>query len=199
MVICFLLSPYNGKEELGLEGTGMRKKGSRWVVPLLAVFVLGWGFYLIMGGVSLQKGKQDASYLLYQVSLYQMQLLSVSIGEVSKLKDTGQLNALKQAAYSAQYTHERLALAMGKNNLKELQSLQQLLQYILGLQMTGTRGIKADEMKTLQEAGAGLKNITENYGKLLNSAHQVLPSQNEKLEKVDKALVEALKKKQLGL
>src|SRR4051794_13206781 len=110
--------------------------------------VLIWPFYQLYDTFHSRAGKQDVVYLLYQVSLFQMELLNSVIGDGTNYRDTNQLNVLKQAAYAANYSHEHLVIAVEPDSLAELQSIPQLMQYILRLQIGGNRLLKPDEVTT---------------------------------------------------
>lgn len=150
--------------------------------------------YQLAGWYDAKKTKVDAVNLLYQVSLFQMELLGSSINEAGKARDTDQLNALKQAAYSANYTHERLTEAVGEERLEKLESVPELLQFILRLQIGGARTLKPEETTTLQEFGKLYKDMFQAYGELLASDGHLLSSRSDKVKKADKAMAELLKK-----
>ncbi|WP_409341728.1 S-adenosylmethionine decarboxylase [Paenibacillus sp. MBLB4367] len=161
-------------------------------VWLLAGFVILVTLLQLSGGKKGEEGHEDAAHLLFQVSQFQMELLANAVTEAEKAKNTDELNALKQAAYSANYTHERLVMAEG-DRLSELASMQQLLQYIVRLQIAGQRALKAEEVQTIQAAGKLYKTMNEDYAKLMSSGGSVISSQNDKLKKTDKAIVEQLR------
>lgn len=165
----------------------------RLALWLLAGLVIGVTILQLSGGEG--QGRQDhedAARLLYQVSQFQLELLASAAAEAGQAKDTDQLNALKQAAYSANFTHERLAMAKG-NELSELGSMQQLLQYVVRLQMTGKRALKPEEAETLKAVGELYRAMSDEYAKLMSSGGGVISSQNDKLKKADKTIVEQLR------
>ncbi|GIP31342.1 hypothetical protein [Paenibacillus sp. J2TS4] len=175
-----------------------RLKPARLFGMLLVIFLLIWPIYQIYGMLQPSRTKHDATFLLYQVSLFQLELLSNLLGEAEKAAHTGQLNALRQAAYSVNYTHERLVLAVGEDRLSELSSIPQLLQYIMRLQLGGERQLKTEERDTLTEIRNGYKSIYDDYTKLMAaSGTTVIASQNEKVVKIDQELTDMLRKKLL--
>ncbi|TNJ66477.1 hypothetical protein FE784_09405 [Paenibacillus hemerocallicola] len=172
---------------------GWRKFGI-WIVLLLLIV---WPIYRIFGYMSQHSESYDASLLLYQVAQFQIELLNSSMAEAAKAKDTKELDSLRVSAYSANYTHERLVLAVGGNELTPLHSIEALVQYVLRLQIAGERVLKPEEKETLAKAAQTFKDIYEGYGKLLTSSGKPVSSQNDKLAKLDGELAESLKKRLL--
>lgn len=167
---------------------------ARMVSGLIIVFLLVWPLFHISGMLKQSRNDQDAGYLLYQVSLFQMEMLASLLGEAEKASHTGQLNALLQTAYAANYTHERLLLAVSKDRLAPLDSLPQLLQYIMRLQLGGERVIKPEELETLSELKQGYDTIYEQYSKLMrNNSRKVTASANEQMKKTDADLTHRIK------
>lgn len=195
MVICFTFVPYNGTGRMVRMGrrAGWRKFGI-WIVLLLLIV---WPIYRIFGYMSQHSESYDASLLLYQVAQFQIELLNSSMAEAAKAKDTKELDSLRVSAYSANYTHERLVLAVGGNELTPLHSIEALVQYVLRLQIAGERVLKPEEKETLAKAAQTFKDIYEGYGKLLTSSGKPVSSQNDKLAKLDGELAESLKKRLL--
>lgn len=173
-----------------------RNIGRTLTVYAIMALLLAWPILQIYDWYGTKREKGDAVQLLYQVSLFQMELLNGYLNEAGKAQDTEQLNGLKQAAYSANYTHERLTIALGRDGLDKLESVNELLQWIVRLQIGGTRGLKPEEVQLLQESAKLFKPLYENYGKLMTDSGYV-PSQGEKLAKDDSALAELIRKKQL--
>lgn len=139
-------------------------------------------------------GGGDARTLLYQVSEFHIELLGSLLHEAEKAKTSGELEPLKQALYTATYTHERFAISVGTERLAPLESLNELMQLMTRMQLGGSRPLKADEAKTLQEASTIFDGLQESYGKLLSSGGSVLSSQNGKIAEADRKLVQLLKK-----
>lgn len=172
-----------------------RMRGSIvWIALAIAAGAL---FYQLYGLVHANTGGRDATRLLYQVSLFQMELLNSSLNAAGSAQNTDQLDLVKQTVYAANYAHERLVLALGEERLNDLSSLTQLMQYILRLQVGGQRALKPDEQQTLQDAGKLCSQMYEAYGKLLTSSDAVVSSQSAKLAKLDGEMSSLLKKKLL--
>ncbi|WP_127586190.1 hypothetical protein [Paenibacillus koleovorans] len=157
--------------------------------------LIAWPSCSIWNNWSGTQQKQDAFDLLYQVASFQMELMATAFTEGAKGADTGELNELQLAAYSANFTHERLVQAEGSDNLTELKSLPELLKVIQRLQIGGERSLKADEKELLAKADALFKTMFESYGKLLNSSGKLVSSANDKLAKADGELYALLHKK----
>lgn len=166
-------------------------------IGFMLVLLVGWPLYRIYGYLSDTRETQDASVLLYQVAQFQIELLNSSLAKASGAGDTGELDALRLSAYSANYTHERLVQAVGEGKLAPLHSLEQLVSSVLRLQIGGKRALRPEEKEALEQAAKLFKDIYEGYGKLLSSSGKPISSQNDKLSKVDAELSELLKKRLL--
>ncbi|MBD0381663.1 S-adenosylmethionine decarboxylase [Paenibacillus sedimenti] len=174
------------------------KLARKAVVYCIVLFLVIWPIYQMVSMLGGGHEEHDAKHLLYQVSLFQMELLNSYLGEAGKIKDTAELDAAKQALYSTGYTHERLVLAAGGNEyLTSLNSLTQLMQYIQRLQIGGERPLKSEETQTLQEAANQYRAMYGIYEKLMASDGNVVSSQNAKLAELDNALATLIRKKLL--
>lgn len=178
-------------------GSAQRAVIRKLAVWLVLAMLIVWPMYRIYGYLNAQPKSYDAAELLYQVAQFEIELLNSALLEAGKAKTTGELDSLRLAAYSADFTHERLTLAIGENRLVRLSSIERLLQYVLRLQIGGSRTVKADEKETLERSAQLFKAIYEGYGKLLTPSGSPSSSQNEKLKKLDDELAELLKKKLL--
>jgi hypothetical protein len=171
------------------------KPKRKWMLYMLLLFLLAWPMYQIYGLMHGYSEKQDAGKLLYQVSLFQMELLGSFLQNIDKTKDTEGLNSLRQAIYTANFTHEHLVLAYGDKELTPLKGLPQLMQYVLRLQIGGQRALKSEEAQTLLEIRKLFSDLYEAYVKLLSPSYTIIGSQNVALIKADKAINELLLKK----
>jgi len=173
-----------------------RKRTLRKFIAALALAVLiVWPVYNIYGYLQPQGRAADAARLLYQVALFQMELLNNSLAESSKARTASGLNSLRLAAYSANFAHERLVLAYGEDRLAKLHSVEKLLQYVLRVQIGGERAVRAEEQETLAMASEQFAAIYEVYGKLLHSSGKPSSSADGELRKLDKQLSELLEKR----
>jgi len=175
---------------------------NRWGKKLLLYAVLA---LLLAGAVrqlvhvaGARPEAQDAGYLLYQVTLYQIELLNSNASDAAAASDTKELLPLKMALYAAAYAHERLVLAEGgETKLAPLESLPLLQQYVERLQVGGSRPLKDEEQVTLQTVAAQLRGLYGVYAELMSSSHAVLSSKNEALHKADVELSALVRKKLL--
>lgn len=168
------------------------------VLYVVVLFLIIWPIYQLTQMLGHHKEDHDATHLLFQVSLFQMEILKSSLEEASQSKNTNELERVKQALYSAEYTHERLILAAGgSEELSSLSFMSQLSQYIQRLQLGGTRALKADETQTLKETQKQFGNMYEVYEKMMASSGDIISSQNTELSKLDRDLTSFLRKKGL--
>jgi len=162
---------------------------------LLLIFLIGWSVYQIYGMGRGSVEKQDAGKLLYQVSLFQMEILGGYLYNIDKMKDTESLNSLQQAIYTATFTHAQLVLAFGDKDLAPLPGLSELMQYMLRLQVGGQRPLKSDEVQTLVEMRKQFLIMFDAYGKLLTPNNEINSSQSVLMAKADKVVMDLLRKK----
>lgn len=166
----------------------------RLVVWLVLALLIVWPISRISGYLSQHDKSYDASLMLYQVALFQVELLASSLSEAARALQTKELDSLRLSAYSAAYTHERLVLAVGESRLTPLHSLDQLVQFVLRLQIAGERALKPEEKETIAKAAQTFKEMFESYGKLISASGKLVSSQNDKLAKLDRDMAELLKK-----
>ncbi|NOV04049.1 hypothetical protein GC097_29160 [Paenibacillus sp. LMG 31457] len=177
----------------------MRQKIIRKAILYSVVlFLMIWPVYQLSQMLGHHKEEHDATHLLFQVSVFQMELLKSNLEEAAQSKTTDELDGSKQALYSAGYTHERLVLAAGgADYLTPLSSMTQLTQYVQRLQIGGERALKPEELQTLKEAGLQYKSMYEVYEKIMASNGDIITSQNTKLAELDRNLTAFLRKKLL--
>jgi hypothetical protein len=174
-----------------------RKLPNKLGIYILVLLLMIWPVSQLYGWMNNKLEKADATYLLYQVSLFQMELLGSYLQQAAKLQNTTDLDALKQSLYSAEYTHERLVLAIGKDRLVQMESINQLMQYILRVQIGGQRLLRPEEKQMLQDTAERFQNMYAIYGSLMSSGGSIIASQNEKLRKQDEELGQAIHLKML--
>jgi hypothetical protein len=173
-----------------------RQVGRLTVYGLLLILSI-WPIWQVIDLYQSKLNDTNPTHLLYQVSLFQMELLSSYLQQTREITDSAELDSLKQSLYSANYTHERLALAVGPDHLAVLSSMNQLMQYVLRLQVGGHRVLKADEKQTLQDAAVQFQDIYAAYGELMSSRGSIISSQHDKLIKKDESLSSMIRKKLL--
>ena len=166
-----------------------------WLVLIVLVIV---PLYQFWGLVHAGGGKTNAKFLLYQVSLFQMELLYNQLNQSAQAKDTAQLDALKQDVYAMNYTHERLVLAFGGSKINQLDSLSKLMQYIERLQIGGRRALKPEEISLLQQITQDFKPVYTAYDKLISTNVKVNASQNSTMMKQDQKISSFINQKLLN-
>ncbi|UUZ84384.1 hypothetical protein LJK88_12185 [Paenibacillus sp. P26] len=175
----------------------MRRWKRIWLLYAFVGVLIAWPLIQTIHLLGKDAPVERADKLLYQVSLFQMELLGSYLQTGNKSQNTDALNALRQAVYSAQYTHEHLVMAYGESKLAKLESLPSLMQYILRLQVGGARRLKPEEAAVLGDVNRQFADLYDAYGKLLSSGGDIVESQNIRLEKADKSITDLLKKKLL--
>ncbi|OCT14911.1 hypothetical protein A8709_12310 [Paenibacillus pectinilyticus] len=164
----------------------------------VVLFLIIWPIYQLTQMFGSPKEDHDATHLLFQVSLFQMEIVKSSLESAAQSKNTNDLDAVKQALYSAEYTHERLVLAAGGNDeLTPLTFMSQLTQYVQRLQLGGARTLKADELQTMKETQKEYNDMYAVYEVMMASNGHIISSQNAKLTELDRNLTTFLRKKGL--
>jgi hypothetical protein len=175
-----------------------KMKGSQTLLLVAASLMIGWSCNTFFDLFQPAKAQQSGSHLLHQVVIFQLELLSGAFTESANLQSTQELNVLKRAAFSVEYTHERFLLSLGSGKAAALHSMTRLLDYILRLQMGGDRLLKPEEIKVLQEVGKLIQQVSQDYAKLMASYEdRVISSENNKIIKTDQAIVELINEKLL--
>ncbi|TVY11882.1 S-adenosylmethionine decarboxylase [Paenibacillus cremeus] len=175
----------------------MRRVRKKLFMYLIAALLIGWPIIQMVEMVVHHEPQENAEKLLYQVSFFQMELLGSYLTESVKISNTDGFNALRQSVYSAQFAHDHLSSAYGESHLPRLDSLAQLMQYLLRLQIGGGRPLKTEEQQTIAEVNRQYAEIYDAYGKLVTSSGALVSSQADRMAKADKAISELLKKKLL--
>jgi hypothetical protein len=169
-----------------------------WLMAALAVFAVGWPLAQWVSAVQDRNDPYEPVYLLYQVSLFQLELLHNQLEQAAHAGRTEGLDLLRMTAYSVHYTHERLRLAASpRGELVPLASVEEMLQYILRLQVGGSRELNAGETGVFAEASGRFRSLYEAYQTLIGSKGRVIASQNRELERHDRELYELFHQKLL--
>ncbi|WP_199618458.1 hypothetical protein [Paenibacillus alkalitolerans] len=169
----------------------LMRKGPRTIV-LVVIAVMGvWTVIQLIGALRSDNTSEDAKILLYEASLFQVELLSGFAGEANRLAATDQLNGLKQAAYSVEYTHGKLLKAWGAP-LPELRSVSRLMEWIVRMQIGGDRALKAEETELLGAVGPHFQQLHAAYAQLLTQSGHIVGSQADMMKKADDAIVKLL-------
>lgn len=174
----------------------LKRKVKKWFLSSLLILVLGLPLYQLMGMLDQRKDPQEATRLLYQVSLFQYELLQSHVRAASLTTDTTQLELLQQSAYSVQYTHQRLSLAMD-GELTELKGVDEMMEYILRLQIGGSRMLDQEELTIFDQAAPIVQEAYEAYKSLLTQRSELVTSSHRALQQADVSLYELFHQKLL--
>lgn len=176
----------------------MRKINFKKIIILLGLLIIVvWPIYQLKDLFTSNVEKQDAFKMLYQVSLFQIEMLSSYLNEAVRAQHTEQLHALKQAAFSANFTHERYVLAVGSNKLNNLESVSAIMKYVLRIQIGGQREVKGVERETLQEVSRAFRDVYNTYQTLLDSSDRIISSKSHDLKQMDREIFDYLGEKLL--
>lgn len=196
MVICYVPMPYN--ECMSKGGQHMTRKvfGRLFVISVIIVGI-AWPTYRTFQSLKSPSQSEDTGYMLYQVTLLQIELVRNSLDQVIALKSADTLEHLKQSVYSAGYAHERLVLSFGEDELAPLSSLKGLSDWLLRAQIGGERAPNEVEIEALQVYAQGYTQLYEAYKKLFSASHRFIASKNTEISEADQALEEVIRKKLL--
>lgn len=169
-----------------------------WLLAALAAFCVGWPLVQWVSAVNDRSDPYEPVYLLYQVSMFQLELLHNQLEQAAGAVRSEGLDLLRMSAYSVHYTHERLRLAASpKGELAPLVSVEEMLQYILRLQVGGSRELNDGETAVFAEASERFRALYEAYRTLIGAKGKVIASQNRELERRDRELYELFHQKLL--
>jgi hypothetical protein len=173
-------------------------KVSQALFIVVVMLMLGWIFNSLYHLFYTPSEQQNGSHLLYQIVLFQFEIMNSTLADITNLKSTQQLKVIKQAAYSVDYTHERFLISLGSNKTVELVSMKRMMDYILRLQIGGDRPLKPEETQVFVNTGILYKQLYEEYAKLMiNPNSGIIASQNAKIHKLDQALADIFSRKLL--
>lgn len=167
----------------------LKRKVKKWMMGIVLILVVGLPMYQLMGMMDNRKDPSEATRLLYQVSLFQYELLQSHVRSASLTTDTTQLELLQQSAYSVQYTHQRLAMAMD-GELTELKGIDEMMEYILRLQIGGLRMLDQGETAIFDKAAPIVQETYKAYQGLLTQRTELLTSSHKALRQADAKLYE---------
>ncbi|NDI36706.1 hypothetical protein [Chengkuizengella sediminis] len=169
-------------------------RNRQMLIFIIIVLIVAWPIYQLVDLYFAKKSEKDSNILLYQVSLFQIELLNNLIYDSMNASNTEQLNALKQFAYTSDYSHQHLVLAYGDTKLTNVHSFLDIMQYIIRLQLGGDRILKPEEVAVFQELNKAFVEIVEVYETLLSEDGKIISSQNDKLMQLDEAVSGYLRK-----
>jgi hypothetical protein len=173
------------------------RRGPNKIIMILLICMAGLMVYQLYSAIKPVSHQQDPAMMLHQVSVFQLELLNSFLAEASVARSADDLNSLKQAVYSAQYTHEKLILAVGEQKLSKLSSVSDLMQYILRLQIGGDRPLDEQEIIVFQEVHESFKQLYNTYKTLFSAKGEIITSQKQKLEELDLMVSDNFKNKGL--
>jgi hypothetical protein len=175
-----------------------RMRGSQNFIILIVSLMLGWSLNSVYHVVNSHVGKPSDSHLLYQIAVFQIEMLNSTLLDIPNIKSTQQLTILKQMAYAVDYTHERFLISLGTNKVTELSSLKRMMDYILRLQIGGDRTLKLEEIQIFIDTSLLYKQLYENYAKLMPDGEGgIVASENTKIHKADIAITNIFSRKLL--
>ncbi|QGQ95364.1 hypothetical protein EHS13_10945 [Paenibacillus psychroresistens] len=175
-----------------------KMRGSQNFIILVISLMLGWTLNSVYHVVSSPEQEQSDSHLLYQIAVFQIEMLNSAFVDIPNLKATQQLTILKQMAYAVDYTHERFLISIGENKVAELSSLKRMMDYILRLQIGGDRQLKPEEIRIFIDASVLFKQLYEEYAKLMVEDNDgIVAAVNKKIHKDDLAIYNIFSRKLL--
>jgi len=155
-----------------------------------------WAAVCLMAGVTIfqwasafggsKEEAADPAEMLFEASLFQMELLASHAAEAARAASTGDLNGLKQAAYSAEFIHERLRRTRS-GAIPELASVTELLEWIVRLQIGGERRLRPEENEKLSAAAPYFAELHEAYASLGRSGREGAAAA-ERVKKADEQI-----------
>ncbi|MCI3923595.1 hypothetical protein MO973_25550 [Paenibacillus sp. TRM 82003] len=133
----------------------------------------------------------DAKRMLYEVSMFQVELLGGFVGDAAEAATTSELNSLKQAAYSVEYAHSRLVRAWG-SEMPEMRAASGLMEYIVRLQIGGDRSLKPEEAELFGRAASVYGELQAAYAAMLTPDGKLIGTEIDRLREADGAITEAI-------
>lgn len=175
------------------------QRSGKWFIRVTLVILVGWPLYQLYSLIDARMDREDAAKLIYQISVFQMDLLHKAAADSERVQTTDQLNGLRQAIYTADFTHQRLVLAFGKDKITGLDCLSDWMNLLLRLQVSGSRELRKSERETIRELSEKFEQMYEAYGELLASDGRVVGSKNGDLKKLDHSISELCRKRLMKL
>lgn len=158
------------------------------------IVLFWWPISSLIGQANDRDHVDEVTRLLYQVSLFQMELLSSGIQAATSEISRDQLETLKQSAYSVLYTHERLSAATD-GRLPEFDGIDEMMEYMMRLQMGGSDILASEATAVFNDAAPMIAQMHEAYSKLISSQGDLISSSLSALEKHDRDVYDLFHKK----
>ncbi|MGF7047172.1 hypothetical protein J2T13_001674 [Paenibacillus sp. DS2015] len=154
------------------------------VLMVLVACIVYEGYRMMRPSVK----QEDAGKMLFEVTHFQMEVLNTSLMEALQASHTEDLNALKLAAYSAHYSHERMVRAYGTDNLQSLSALRKLLDMITQWQIGGNRPLTDNEHELLTKYSTIFAELLPGYTLLLDNNNRIVASQADHIKQIGETL-----------
>lgn len=168
-----------------------RRRVGRILIWFIPVLMLIWGTHQLLDLYASRNAHQNASRMLFEASNFQIELMSRFLSEAASAKVSSQLDALKNAVYSASYVHDRFARVFPSGQVDQLESLDGVLQFVLHLQIGGDRPLKEEEQALLKELDPLMAQLAEAYAGLM--------TENGKLNRFERGLIKDLDEQLLNV
>lgn len=174
----------------------MRRRWSGfWLAVMLFVLFAAMPLWQLADWRSAKREKEEAVVLLYQVALFQMEMMGSSIAQKSAPSGTAELEEWRRALFSAAYAHERLSTAVHGSVPSKLDGLETLMQWITRVQVGGARPLAKEEAELLKQAAPLCSKLVAAYGRLMDGSSSISESAGSELKKTNAELAETVKKK----
>lgn len=173
-----------------------RRTGRSGLLAALVLIVLTvWTAARVYEWAGSNAREPKAVLYLLQVSAFQQQMLAGELQEAGGLQETGQLEALKRAVYSAQYSHERLLRAADDAAAPPAMGMyRELISCLTGLELSGRRPLTEAEKAMLTGAAEPVKALAGAYAAMLGEDREWNRKETEDLKRRDAELVEYLER-----
>jgi len=162
---------------------------------LLWSVIIGLALVTLVQWVAASRGgeepKADARRMLFEASLFQVELLAGHAAEAASAGSTGELDGLKQAAYSVEYTHARFADTVG-GEMPELRSVGVLLELLVRLQIGGERKLKPEEAELLASTAPYFSELHDAYALLYGEDGGTNSAAAERIRAADEEIASKL-------
>lgn len=166
---------------------------TKWIFIGSVLMLIFWSLNQMYDLLFEHGKKENPTRMLYEVSLFQFELLNNYLSDASSIETTAELDQLKQALYTANFTHEHLMLAVGTKHLSSLTSTTEINQFILRLQIGGNRKLRDNERRLLEEIDHHFDELFEIYGELLTLKGEVNRVYNDRMVELDQKISKIVK------
>lgn len=176
----------------------MKYRIRRWMLWFVLLFMISYPVYQIFDFMGTKETRADAVQMLYEVSLFQMEMLHSELQEAATAERSSELNELKKTVYGANFTHDRLVAVVGSKSLYPMDSIKELMEYIMRLQIGGDRGLTDEEKEGLVQISEQFSQCYELYRELFSSEGKVYGSKRDELHQLDQSISQLIKELPFG-